>query len=1042
MRTPFHIRWAPDRRSPAEPPPPPPEQAKFQDLLRELFQFDCADLDFGVYRIMNHKRKVIDDYIDRALPGAIEKAVGQGALHTEAERARVFEETREQVMEFFGEDSVAPNGELLKYQETPIGKKYMLWRARARLSESAGDVRRDIYNHLCSFFGRYYQDGDFVPKRRYSWEHPYVVPYNGEEVHFHWANRDQYYVKAAEHFRDYTYRTGADTMVRFFLRSAHTEQNDVKGDKRFFFPLPGDAVWHQERRTLDLPFEYRPLRSAEKKDLAKNRKQDVILERAEAAVADALASLPEAAKALLDRRESSVDDEDAPTLFAHHARRFTRRRTSDFFIHRNLEDFLTRELDYYLKSEVLPLGSLAAGDEMRADAWLDKMRVIREVGRNVIEFVAQIEGFQKMLWEKRKFVVDVQYCVAAALLPDALRSFVLECEAQWEEWRDLGCTRDAESIFAGTDDAAAARCSFLSCNPGILLDTRHFESGFVDELLASLDDIDEKTDGVAIKSENWQALNLLQARYRGAVTCSYIDPPYNARSSEIAYKNTYKHSSWLALMENRITAGRSLMKAKSVLVVAIDEVEQEVLGRLLTGLYPEHIRTCVTVVHNATGQQGSNFSCTHEFAYFVFPKQGTSIGLETRSSPDIRPLRDVSKGSHLRTDAANCFYPIFVCDGIIVGFGDVCNDEYHPGGKNVIRADGTIAVYPIDSQGQERKWVFARQSVDAIKNDLSAKYNASTGEWDIIRAKRKFQFKTVWSSAKYSANSHGTVLLRNLLPNTVFTFPKSVFTVRDSIDAGLANGKHGCVLDYFAGSGTTGHAVINLNREDGGRRKFILVEMGEHFDTVLLPRLKKVAFSPEWKDGSAKRRATGEEAKRGPRIIKYFRLESYEEALDNIEFEQEEQSLFGLEDYMLRYMLQWETKRSATLLNVASLERPFDYRLRLNGNGDGEDVTVDLPETFNYLLGLAVSTRRVYDDDGRRYLVYAGRTRDGRNAVVIWRNTEGWTLDDRERDRDFVAAHDMTSRADEIWMNGDSMVKDARPLDTLFKQRMFASSGG
>lgn len=133
---------------------------------------------------------------------------------------------------------------------------------------------------------------------------------------------------------------------------------------------------------------------------------------------------------------------------------------------------------------------------------------------------------------------------------------------------------------------------------------------------------------------------------------------------------------------------------------------------------------------------------------------------------------------------------------------------------------------------------------------------------------------------------------------------------------------------------------------------------------------------------------------------------------------------------------------SATLLNVAGLERPSDYTLKLDGNGDGADVKVDLPETFNYLLGLAVKTRRVYDDEGRRYLVYTGRTRDGRNAVVIWRKTAGWTLEDRERDRDFVAAHDMTVGADDIWMNGDSMVKGARPLDTLFKQRMFPSAGG
>ena len=1038
METPFHIKYAPDRDAPAEPGRPTPELDKFQALLRELFQFDCADLDFGIYRIMNHKREVVDRYIDRELPGAIEKAVGEGSIATEAERASVFEETRDQMIEIFGEDCIAPSGELVKYQETPFGKKYMLWRERALHSESAGDVRRDIYNHLYSFFGRYYQDGDFVPKRRYSWEHPYVVPYNGEEVHFHWANRDQYYVKAAEHFTDYRYRTGAGVSVRFSVRSANVEQNDVKGRTRFFFPRLSEAVWDPERRELDVPFDHRLPTGAEAKDLKKNGQQTTILKCAEAAVAEALSSSPEAAKALLDSRDGHTAEGDAPSLFMHHAQRFARKRTSDFFIHRDLKAFLGRELDHYLRSEVLGLRSLVAGGEVRADAWLDKVRIIRDVGTSVIEFLAQIEGFQKMLWEKRKFVVDVQYCVAVGMVPKELLGAVLKCQAQWEEWRALGCVEDGDIL----GDRLEARRDFLERNPGILLDTRHFALAFADGLLAGLDGIDAKTDGVAIKSENWQALSLLEERHRASLNASYIDPPYNARSSEITYKNTYKHSSWLTLMENRLSLGRRLLASSGVMVVAIDEVEQEMLGQLLSRLYPEHDRICVTVVHNATGQQGANFSCTNEFAYFVFPKAGHYIGLETRSNPDVRPLRDVSKGAHLRTDAANCFYPILIRDGRILGFGDVSSDEYHPGSRNVQREDGTIEVYPVDGAGVERKWVFARKTVDGIKDELAAKLDAKSGLWDVIRTKYRFHYKTVWSGKRYSANSHGTVRLRNLIPENGFTFPKSVFTVRDSIDAALGNRPDGEILDYFAGSGTTGHAVINLNREDGGHRKFILVEMGDHFDTVLMPRLKKIAFSPEWKNGRSVRPATPEEAERGPRIIKYFRLESYEDALNNIEFGEPDADLFGLDDYMLRYMLKWETKESATFLNVSGLERPFDYKLRLNGNGDGEDVAVDLPETFNYLLGLAVRTRRAYDDDGRRYLVYTGRTRDKREAVVIWRNTAGWTAEDRERDRDFVAANGMKADADEIWVNGDAMVKDAQSLDGLFKKRMFAPTPG
>ncbi|MYC99523.1 MAG: site-specific DNA-methyltransferase [Gammaproteobacteria bacterium] len=989
---------------------------------------------------MNHKRKILDRYIDRELPSTIEEAVGQGALDTEVERARTFQNTRNQIVEVFGEDAIAPSGELLEYQETPLGKKYMLWRERARHSESAGDVRRDIYNHLYSFFSRYYQDGDFIPKRRYSWENPYVVPYHGEEVHLHWANRDQYYVKSAEHFRDYRYRTGSGVSVHFWLRSANVEQNDVKGQKRFFFPVPNEADWEAERRTLSLPFEYRPLTASETKELGRTGQQDAIIERASALIPATFAAVPEAAKALLDPRTPHADGRDPLTQFAYHARRFTRRRTSDFFIHRDIRAFLARELEYYLRSEVLSLSSLAAGGEARADAWLDKMRVIRAVGRDLIDFLAQIEGFQKMLWEKRKFVVAVHHCVAVGLVTPELLPTVLECEAQWAEWRDLGCVARDDTIFTNVEDGGA-RADFMKRHPGLLLDTRHFDVAFVDRLLAALDDIDEKTDGVAIKSENWQALNLLEERYRTDIQCFYIDPPYNAKSSEILYKNDYKHSSWLALMSDRLGVARNLLSKTGTFVVAIDEVEQERLGQLLSLEFPELEKHCIVIEHNPSGQQGDNFSYTHDYAYFLHPTPGRYIAEQLRENEaqwDERNFRDVTGQESLRTAAKTCFYPILIRGDRIVGFGEVCPDDFHPS-VNEQRDDGTIAVYPVDPKGIERKWRFARSTVETIRDELRVHRVRTRGVFDIKRIKKKFNYKSTWTDARYSANNHGTQLLNKLIPNAAALYPKSLYTVRDCCHAALNGREDGLVVDYFAGSGTTGHAIIHLNREDGGRRKFILVEMGDHFDTVLLPRLKKVAFSPEWKNGTATREATPREADRGPRVIKYFRLESYEDAVNNIEFERADEGLFGLEDYMLRYMLQWETRGSRTLLNVAALNRPFDYKLRLNGNGDGVKMAVDLPETFNYLVGLVVRTRRVYDDEDRRYLVYAGSMRDGRNAVVIWRNTDGWTLEDRERDRDFVAANDMTSGADEVWMNGDSMVKDARPLDTVFKQRMFAS---
>jgi adenine-specific DNA-methyltransferase len=273
-----------------------------------------------------------------------------------------------------------------------------------------------------------------------------------------------------------------------------------------------------------------------------------------------------------------------------------------------------------------------------------------------------------------------------------------------------------------------------------------------------------------------------------------------------------------------------------------------------------------------------------------------------------------------------------------------------------------------------------------------------------------------------------------------FTYSHPVTLYVTLLDAGLeSQSRDSLALDYFAGSGTTGHAVINLNREDGGRRKFILVEMADYFDTVLLPRIKKVTFTSEWKDGKPKRMATREEAERSPRIVKYIRLESYEDALNNIAFDDASgQQALKFDDYFLQYMLKWETRKSETLLNVEKLANPFNYKLHIHTDGQTREKLVDIPEIFNYLLGLHVRTRRVYNDGERRYLVYRGGI-DHRNIAVIWRDTDGWRKADFERDKKLVVKQKLSEGAEEVFVNGDSLIPNARALEPLFKARMFAA---
>ena len=207
---------------------------KFQDLLRELFQFDCADLDFGIYRIMNHKQDVIERFIVEDLPNVIADELDSGALADQSHAAEELTEVAEQIRNNLAVDAIDADGNLVKFQESEIGKKYLNLRSKAAGSRGGDALKVAIFNHLYSFFSRYYQEGDFISKRRYSKNQRYAIPYNGEEVYLYWANSDQYYVKTAEYFHDYTYKAPNGITVHFKVQTANVEQDNVKGDTAIF----------------------------------------------------------------------------------------------------------------------------------------------------------------------------------------------------------------------------------------------------------------------------------------------------------------------------------------------------------------------------------------------------------------------------------------------------------------------------------------------------------------------------------------------------------------------------------------------------------------------------------------------------------------------------------------------------------------------------------------------------------------------------------------------------------------------------------------
>ena len=1038
---------------------------KFQELLRELFQFDCADLDFGIYRIMNHKRDVVERFIAEKLPKTVDDELNTGLLARQALAKAKLEEAREKVLELLGRDAIDPVGEIANpaLAATPVALEYLDARERAGASRSRAAVEADVYNHLTAFFSRYYEDGDFVSKRRYSRKHRYAIPYNGEEVYLHWANADQYYVKTAEHFHGYGWKAPNGVSVRFLVKEANVEQNNVKGERRFFLPSLTDAEWDESTRTVTLPFAYRPLNGQEKRRYSGNKQQDKII----AATVEALTERPgerlgaDALAALGRERRRNAKDESVSHL-EHHLRRYTRRNDSDFFIHKDLRGFLTRELDFYLKNEVLNLDDLAAAGEFVGEGWFQLMELLRSVGGQIIDFLAQIEGFQKMLWEKRKFVTETNWCVAMRCVPPEFHAEVAGNEAQWVEWRALGMVGGDPATLFDSCETVEQRVAFLRGKPTLMLDTSHFGADFVDRLLSEFDDLDGVTDGVLLHSENWQALRLLREKYSGGIESVYIDPPYNTDASAILYKNGYKDSSWLCLMENGLGESRRLLTRDGVLCCAIDDEESWRLRGVLQSMFERELGV-VAVRSNPAGRKSrGQFSPAHEYAFFFGASSQSTPGVLGRTPKELAryPLTD-EKGRYAwnnlirhgsgdrRSDRPKMHFPIYVdeTDRIRVPpmEWDRAASKYRV--LEQPRAD-EIVVWPTreeDGEPVEKRW---HRGPERVASELDEYRVRRLGDSRAVEIDFKIRMdlgslpKTWWDDKRYASANLGAKVLKSLFGDKNFDFAKAIDLVSDCLRASRCD-RRSTALDFFAGSGTTGHAVVSLNREDHGRRRFILVEMGEYFDTVLLPRIKKVAFGPEWKNGKPARDATAEEAARSPRLIKYVRLESYEDALDSVRFAEDEKQLRlaeSLDGYLVSYMLKWETRDSETLLNPEGLISPFSYGLRVHENGNMRERVADVAETFNYLLGLNVRTRRVYRRAEGRYVVFRGETRDapGRTTVVIWRDTEGWKEDELAADRDFVAAQGMMDGADAVYVNGMSSIPGARPIEPLFKARMFA----
>lgn len=994
--------------------------------LREIFQLDRNDLDFGLYRIMNLKSEEVTKFIEEDLLPQVKEGL---ASYASGDSANLNEELEKTVAQL---RSVGLTDEMIN-----SAPKVVELREKLKDVYSPEKIENEIYSDLYNFFKRYYSEGDFMSLRRYK-EGVYALPYEGEEVKLHWANADQYYIKSSETLSNYTFKI-RDRKIRFEVVDATTEQNNNKDDKNRRFRLFTGSDEEGAVNPVTITAEEIVVRFTYLANDDRTSQKDINAEICEQLLENPL--LMEFAEDL-KRRIASV----SLSFLQKHINNFTAKNTFDYFIHKDLRGFLNRELDFFIKNEIMHLDDIENESAVKVEQYLGKIKVLRAVAHKIIDFLASVENFQKKLWLKKKFVLETNYCVTLDRVSEELYSEIIKNKTQHDEWVKLFAIDEIKGEELGSVPYSnPLTVEFLKANPFLVLDTQFFSTEFKYKLLSSIDNLEENTNGLLIHSENFQALNCLSEKYKNKIRTIYIDPPYNAPKSTVPYKNNFKHSAWLSLMENRLIKSIPLQTHDASIIVAIDKWEENSLQRLLRENFGNHDIVSVAIEHNKKGVQGDHFSFSSEYAVFCVSNNLKKLKEKNRKESDweYSSFRNWG-GESLRSDAANCFYPVYVDNKKnILGFGDVCEDSYHPSSanqriefntvKDLKGVDKTrfpvIAIYPIDDDGVERKWRYARQTVEKIRNIIRVKSD-KTGGLSIEIPKISDPFKTLWSDPIYNAGDNGTTIITGM--GLKFDNPKSYYTVDDCVYAVSSN--NDIVLDFFAGSGTTAHCVIERNKI-GSNMKYILCEMGTYFDTVTKPRVEKVIYSnasiKDWENGKPKSR------KGSSHMFKYVRLESYEDCLDNLKFDRTkgqddwlDNNPSAREDYMIKYMMDLETKDS--ILDIKKFETPFDYQINITRDGEVKQVNVDLVETFNFLIGLNVDHIEMLRD----VLVVEGTTRAGEKTLVLWRNVN--QIDNDALDAWFKKCKYSTadSEFDVIYVNGDNNLENLRRDDQTWKVRL------
>ena len=1016
----------------------------FVKTLREMFMIDdAAELDFGIYRIMAHKKAEIEAFFglnDESEENALCRKIE--ALLAEQQDASVnVAEIRKQMQDrirMYRED-----GETME----EINKKPTIIKFRQQLEENVDTtvMLPHILTALNDFFSRYYDKGDFISQRRYvnGGDATYLVPYNGEEVKLHWANADQYYIKTSEAFKNYRFKLKNGKEVEFTLKNAVQLKNNEKEQKDWArkFKLwdgvtePGEEpvpdfvpVQIEEDGVLHIYFTYELMKK-------RGNEQKTLNNATYATLADIIQTkYKDDYLDLLAIMEGNDKEE-----LRRHISRYTTKNSSDYFIHKNLGDFLRRELDFYLKNEIMHVSDLDYNNLRRT---LAEAKTIKAVGEEIIQMLAGLEDFQKKLWLKKKFVVQSDYCITLDRVPESLYADICANEEQRKEWVRLFAIDEIERDLTTEGYSEPLTERFLEENPHLVLDTAFFNNDFKHRLLESMADIDAQCDGLLVNSENFQALELLQEKYQEQVKCVYIDPPYNTGGDDFLYKDAYQESSWLSCINDRLDLSKRYFKEGGSIAVSIDIKElDKLIGLMDMQLGDENRKANITIRRaSITGAKVINPGLVNISENVVMYSNGQGKwqpqdafrekGYDDRYGKMILNINAKPEKWEYSTVLDEFAKEKGVAKTQLrKQLGDAYNDELLKfvidNSERVIR----LAALDTDSVSQE----VVKLSKESKKHpekvyvlpreDGFNDYYITNGQTILFYKDRLRRIgdkivpvekvSDIWDDVLPNDihNEGGVVLKKGKKPEKL---------IDRILDSTTKEGE--LVMDYFAGSATSGAVCLKSHR------KFINVEANEYFDSIPLRRIKNTLFGD--KSG-----VTDTHMWKGGGVVKYIRLEQYEDTLNNLYRTPMEGAWYEekLGADTIGYVMDMQSQQN--WMHTDWMANPFGVKMQITHGNEKTEQTIDVVETFNYLLGMNVE-KMLWPAEGMKVVI--GTTRRGKRTMIIWRNTAQVT---DEEVKTFLNSVDCKPFK-QIYINGETTLGTIldgklRQTETEFEYRMF-----